>query len=58
MQEQITATERFKNYFFGGGGVALSLADITGVLQFIAALAGAVLVCRQLWRDFKRKKAA
>lgn len=46
---------RIKNYIFGAGGMALSLADLTGILQFIAALAGAILVCRQLWHDIYKK---
>jgi len=48
-QDKIQAT---KNYLFGFGGLGLSLADITGIAQTIAAVAGAVLVCRQLYRDF------
>jgi hypothetical protein len=52
--EHVSNLERLKNYIFGGAGMAISLADITGVFQCIAAIGGAILVLRQLYRDWKK----
>lgn len=50
------AIERAANYTVGGTGIGISLVEATSYLQFIAAGAGAILVCRQLWRDIKKKR--
>lgn len=50
------ALERAANYTVGGTGIGISLVEATSYLQFIAAGAGAVLVCRQLYRDIKKKR--
>lgn len=50
------AMERAANYTVGGTGIGISLVQATSYLQFIAAGAGAVLVCRQLYRDIKKKR--
>ena len=49
------AYERAANYTVGGTGIGVSLVQATDTLQFIAALGGAILVCRQLYRDIKKK---
>lgn len=51
-----SAIERATNYTVGGTGIGLSLVEATSYLQFLAALAGAILVCRQLYRDVKKKR--
>ena len=50
------AMERAANYTLGCTGIGVSLVKATSYLQFIAAGAGAVLVCRQLYRDIKKKR--
>ena len=50
------AMERAANYTVGGTGIGISLVQATSYLQFLAAAAGALLVCRQLYRDIKKKR--
>ena len=47
--------ERCSNYILGSCGVGISLIDITSWAQGVATIAGAILICRQLWRDLKKK---
>jgi len=56
MHSKAAAIERAMNYTVGGGGIGISLVQATSYLQFIAAAAGAILVCRQLYRDIKKKR--
>ena len=44
------------NFALGFGGITIGLQDITNIAQAIAAVAGAVLVCIQLYRTLRKKK--
>lgn len=47
--------QQIKNYGMGFLGISVTLADVTDTAQAIAAIAGAILVCRQLYKDIKKK---
>jgi hypothetical protein len=55
MQDHPEQLSQIKNYGFGILGFSTTLADVTDIFQAIGVIAGALLVCRQLYRDFKKK---
>ena len=55
MMEQHQQWEPAKNYAIGVAGMSIGLADVTNFFQAVGIIAGAILVCIQLYRSLTKR---